>query len=664
MRAPKPPFHAGAAGSFRRPQLLAPAGRAAAVAVLVWLGMLLLATPATAHAALLFSSPSADSGVLSSPQAVTLVFGEPVTIGAAGVSITAADGHEQPVGPPAMSSQQRVATVPVDAALPPGLYTVRWIVTSPDGDLVEGSFRFGVGEATVLSADAPASSTPWERTASTAVLRWLLFAGLALAGGGLVGEWIMARTQIAARPRAAWVTTGAWVLTACACALAALLVVHGGSAALTSPAGWVLITEAAAGALAAWIAATRWRRWALLALLLVAAAEAYRSHLHESAGLLGAGLTFVHLCAAALWTGALVVIVREAWRQRDERSQVRRLLAGYARLALVAALIVLATGTASALLLVGIGDLVETAYGRVLLAKVALVTVAVALALVARKRLRAKRSVAALSPARVEAVTLIAVLAATGLLVSLAPPRAANQSLPFAPPPVGVVIPIATRAGQVGVFVQASAGQLRVNLFAPGSDDQRPGLSGSGSTEYGLTADLAAPGAPASPVTGIRGCGDGCFVAPATWATGVSRLHIAVAADGWAGGSVLVLVPWPGRSDPALLRRVVQVMSAIPSLTLYETVTSDTSRPTPKPPDGFQLSGKRYIDSEPYAGGAAPIATIVEQTPLETRLLLAFPADDYTLDMRIDNAGRILHETLVTDNEYVTRTLVYPDTRN
>lgn len=657
-----PTAHARVPGSRPGPRLLAPAGRAVAVAILGWLGMLLLATPATAHAALLFSSPPADSGVLSSPQAVTLAFSEPVTIGAAGVSITNADGNEQPVGTPVMSSQQRVATVSIDSVLLPGLYTVRWIVTSPDGDLVEGSFRFGVGEATVPSTDAVASTTLWERTASTAVLRWLLFAGLALAGGGLVGEWITARVQVTARPRRAWVATGACVISACAGSLAALLVVQAGSAALTSPAGWVLIIEAAAGGLAAAIAATRGRRWALLPLLLVAAAEAYRSHLHESAGALGAGLTFVHVCAAALWTGALIVIVREAWTRRDERSQVRRLLAGYARLALVVVLIVLTTGTASALVLVGVGDLLETAYGRILLAKLALVAIAVVLAVVARQRLRANRSVAALNPARVEAGILVAVLAATGLLVSLAPPRAANQSLPFAPPPVGVVVPIATRAGQVAVFVRASAGQLRVDLFAPGADDQRPGQSGSASTEYGLTADLAVPGHPASPITGIRECGNGCFAAPATWANGISRLQLAVTASGWTGGNVLVLVPWPGRSDQALLRRVVQVMSAIPSLTLYETVTSDTSQRTPKPPDGFQLSGKQYIDSEPYAGGAAPIATIVDLAGLDTRLLLAFPADGYAVDMTIDDAGRILRETLVTDTGYVTRTMAYPDT--
>lgn len=664
MPTPKALSHARATGSLRCPQLLVATGRAVAVAVLVWLSMLLLATPATAHAALLFSSPPADSGVLSSPQAVTLVFGEPVAIGAAGMTITDADGYEQPVGVPVMSSQERVATVSIDDALLPGLYTVRWIVTSPDGDLVEGSFRFGVGEVTVLSANAPASAAPWERTASTAVLRWLLFAGLALAGGGLVGEWIMARAQVTARPRRAWVGTGALVVTACAGSLAALLVAQAGFAALTSPAGWVLTTEAAAGGLAALIAATRRRRWALLPLLLVVASEAYRSHLHESAGLPGTALTFVHLCAAALWTGALIVIVREAWTQRTERSRVRRLLAGYARLAMAALLIVLTTGTASALILVGIGDVLETAYGRVLLAKLALVAAAVVLAVVARKRLRANRSVAALGPARVEAATLIAVLAATGLLVSLAPPGAANQSLPFAPPPVGVVVPIATRAGQVGVFVQASAGQLRVNLLAPGADDQRPGPSNSVSTEYGLSADLAAPGRPASPITGIRGCGNGCFVAPATWADGVSRLRIAVTASGWTGGEVLLLVPWPGRSDQALLRRVVQAMSAMPSLTLHETVTSDTSQPTPKPPGAFQLSGKEYIDSEPYAGGAAPIATIIEQAGLETRLLLAFPADDYAIDMTIDDAGRILHETLATGTGYVTRTMVYPDTRH
>jgi copper transport protein len=80
-----------------------------------------------------------------------------------------------------------VLTVPVAGRLPDGVYTVSWQVISADGDVVGSQFRFAVGPApAALAAAAAAPSSPGQWP--TAVLRWLLFAGLAVALGGLAGR--------------------------------------------------------------------------------------------------------------------------------------------------------------------------------------------------------------------------------------------------------------------------------------------------------------------------------------------------------------------------------------------------------------------------------------------------------------------------------------------
>ena len=89
-------------------------------------------------------------------------------------------------------------SLPVTGRLADGVYTVTWQVISADGDLVGSQFRFAVGPAPATlgstAAAQPSSPAQWR----TAVLRWLLFAGLAVALGGRAG-----------RAMAAWFRGGA-----------------------------------------------------------------------------------------------------------------------------------------------------------------------------------------------------------------------------------------------------------------------------------------------------------------------------------------------------------------------------------------------------------------------------------------------------------------------
>ena len=99
---------------------------------------------------------------------------------------------------------------------------------------------------------------------------------------------------------------------------------------------------------------------------------------------------------------------------------------------------------------------------------------------------------------------------------------------------------------------------------------------------FQLTARLLPAGGPARAVP-LRGCGQGCFTAPLTWATGDNVLTLRAAVPGWAGATTSLLVPWPVQPAGDRLTAAVAALRAAGPITVYEQVTSDTSRPLPAP---------------------------------------------------------------------------------
>jgi hypothetical protein len=69
-------------------------------------------------------------------------------------------------------------------------------------------------------------------------------------------------------------------------------------------------------------------------------------------------------------------------------------------------------------------------------------------------------------------------------------------------------------------------------------------------------------------------------------------------------------VAWPLRVDSAILDRVVADIRAQQAFTITETVTSDTSRPTP-PTETIRIYGPAFLDSQPY-GDAVGLEAILE----------------------------------------------------
>ncbi|MFI6012196.1 copper resistance CopC/CopD family protein [Streptomyces sp. NPDC051243] len=606
------------------------------------------AAPASAHATLLFTSPAADATVADSPRSLVLVFDQPVSLSGSSVRLEPSAA----LGTPALSRGNQSVTVPVRTALGEGVHTVDWQVTARDGDVMTGSYRFAVGPRTIALGSG--QTTAAKDAAPTTALRWLLFAALAIMLGEVAGRRLRDRipNAPARRPRS-WALPGALAGTAAALALAALQLGDDSLASLagTQP-GVLSLIEVAGFGLATVAVLLRRRNWAALPLTAVLVTEALRAHPQAEQSVAGPLLTFVHLAAAVLWTGTLLHVLRTAAAWRGEGTPGRSLLLSYARLAAWLFAAVVMTGLVSALLLVPLDDLTTTTYGRVLLAKIALVVAVAGLALTARRRLRRTRTGSPHRPARVETGALAVVLAFSATLTVLSVPADANRPLPFAPPLDGPVVPTGTRAGEIGISARAAAGRLVIDLTSPQ-------ISGSEQQSYGLKATLADPGGSRRALK-LRGCGTGCFYTPMTWQKGTSRLTLtASAGEEWAGGRAGLSVTWPPRADAGLLRETVAAMEKVPGFTLHELVTSNTARglgDLRKLP----ITGKEFLASEPYGSGTAPVITRLPDENGHRRLALAYPAEHTQLDLTLDADGRILHETLTAPNHLVTRTFVYP----
>ncbi|MFF4567287.1 copper resistance protein CopC [Streptomyces sp. NPDC001435] len=634
--------------------------RLAAVLLLTGASLLTSSVSAQAHAVLLFASPSIEGAVPTAPKEIALVFDEPVQpAGARTARITTAAGKAVDIGSAARSEGGRQVTVPVQGTLGPGVYTVDWQVAAQDGDVMGGSYRFAVGSAAAgLSAGSAGGQQQVSGAGATAVLRWVLFGAFALALGGLVGERLAARHEIT-KPRP-WARAGAVGGLVASLGLA-VLIAGGGSLVegFSSPsgvtlfvarAGMLAVIEAAAWLVAAVATARGWpsAAWAGLAAAIVS--EGLRAHPAGASAVWGPVLTTMHLAAAAVWIGALVHLVHVGIARRWD-TRFRAALGAYARLALLLVIVVLLTGTLSGLLLISPSELLDTSFGKLLSVKLLLVAAVCVLALTARRQMA--RS-APRSLVRVEASALVAVLAVTAWLSVTQPPRDAQAALPFAPPASGDAITAGGRADEIGIAATASAGQVVVRLTAPTTD-----LDRDDSRSYEASLRLADAVGRARTVS-LRGCGDGCFYAPVIWKKGANLLTVRASAKGWGGGRETLRVMWPVRPGAAQLVRTVKAMRAVKKFTLHELVASDTARATIAP-TRLELSGGRFVDSEPYAKGQATQTSRFTDAEGHTVLALGYPGERLALELTLDDHDRVVRETLVAPNHLIHRSFTYPD---
>jgi copper transport protein len=636
------------------------------VAALTWL-LLVLVWPGVAHAhpALVETTPGAGYAVTSPPEAVGVAFNERVTPVEPALMLRTVDGERVPLTVSLERGRTALRGVP-QAELEPGSYEVSYKVVALDGDLIEGTFPFGVAtpvEAT-STAGGVSQDDPDQVQPGTAAARAVLFGGLSLALGGLVGA------AIARRETGGRATLRPLLRAGSAAGAAAALFLLGqvasfhparlGDLLASSRPARLLAAEAALFALALALGSRRLRGWgAAAALSGVVLLEGVRAHPGEAAGSAGVLLTVAHLAAAAVWVGALVHVVRLAiaWRGRSLRTWL--VVGGYARVALVLFLLVAATGTLSALLLLpSLEDWTGTTYGTVLLAKLALFVGAAVAAALARARHRrgveqgrdvldraSQRPWVLAAPARIEAGLLVGVLVVTAALTSATPPRLVPQTA-LLPAPTGAVVRAADRAEQVTVAAVASAGRLELRAYAPGPEE---------SNTYAIDVELQRPDGRRQDL-GLDSCGAGCWTAQVQWGDGMHALSADVAAEGWQGGQARVLVPWPPQPANALLQRVQEQMGAQSQIRTVESVTSGFGF---APTTTSVRTGQEYLDGQPWSDGEA--TDPVTYTRDGTRVLLfAMPVLGYHFQLTLDENDRVVAERAVTGNHLLLRRYAYP----
>ena len=648
----------------RRSLRLVPRRRHLTAALLAAVAMLLaVPAPAAAHATLLFTTPAVDGAVAESPVAIQLIFDQPVAAAGSAITVRAPGGRQVAIGASRRGSSPRVIQVQVNETLAPGGYVVGWTAGAPDGDAMIGEFRFAVGSSRGLSIRGSTVNT--RASVPTAALRWALFLGLSLALGGLVANRLVRRLPEPRSEQRPWVRMGAAIGLAAVAGLAAIQL--GGSAndasgslafLASSAPGRVVLAE---GLAFAFVAVHRWRdRWSASALFLVPLAEGWRAHPQAAIGTLGAALTAVHLAAAAIWIGALVHVLRVARDRQAGQSNVG-LVGAYSRLALLLVVAILTTGTLAAIVeLAGAEQWpssLTTTYGKWLTVKVALVVGIVLLAVWGRRFLtRHPDRPQPAKTATYEAGALIAVLAISGILTALAPPRQSDAGLPFPPPAIGPTVGVGGRAGYIGIGAIASQGQLVVRLATP---DISAGITSEDGAAR-IAGNIAAPGNQSPARLRFRACGPGCFVAPVTWRDGLNTVSLNAYAAGWTGGKTALQIAWPARSAAGRLRAVVDATRKVTQLTLHEQVSSDTSAGLGIL-SSLETTGTEFLDSEPYGSGVAPMVTQRPGRDGTTLLSLAYPAEGTFVLLTISPDDRVLHETLATRSHLVTRTFVYDE---
>ena len=455
-----------------------PSRHAGAATLAVSIALVLgLAGPSAvlAHAELVSATPADGAELPSPPSEIRLVFSEAPRLDSLSVRLFDRRGTEVALGEPGPGPLPTTVIIPIPTELRPGPYTVVWFVVSAEDEHPEtNEFVFGIGEP-------PGAPSVTADQLSDGAGNTLLPASTLLAILGLtmmLGAAVQARFFGLDRPRVAWLALIGAGLSASALVVRAMgapraaATISDGSAGLFSridPADLarvallgvfialvVVARQASAGT-------SRRRLWLATVLVGVGLAwlQAASSHAagvgilpwvslawqgidlaiadpalypwfgtaFEVGRQLNVFMAAAHAIAVGAWVGGLLVVSLAGLSADELRTWHPR----FSRFALRAFLVVAATGVYQAVLyLPSPAALVDSDYGRVLVAKHLFVAGVLAMAVlnrfVAGPALRCAADYAgavarARRAVRGEALIGIGVLAVTGLLATTAPGR-------------------------------------------------------------------------------------------------------------------------------------------------------------------------------------------------------------------------------------------------
>jgi copper transport protein len=549
---------------------------AAVVAVIV----LLTAAPASAHAVLVWSSPTAGATVDVTPDAVVLAFDEPLVARFSKASVIDPDGRRYT----GVVTGRQMRVVLRGSAR--GTYQVAWTTVSEvDGHTITGAFRFGVGVTVPVTATRVG---PVVRPGDlvVAALHMIEYAALLLACG-LAALARLAGTAHAGADPAIRATAGAdsatppvvrqpvvavatALLSSAVLVVAAEVVQASGGLSASALVGYLAIGVAGAARLAVILLAVgllavavdrHYLSPVLLAGIVVALAAAGHAASVDPAWL-GIAVNALHLAAAGIWAGGIMALAlvrfSHAWPVAG-----RPLLRRFSRVAVWAFAISVLLGAAQAAQLLGTpGQIVHSGYGLTLLAKSAAVAAMVPLSFVAWRWQRPML--------RTEATLAVVVVAAAAALAAypLVPKEAREAADNRDGPPAGSLA-VASPFPRTGdLTMAASAGDTLVGLTL------RPGRPGRNRLLVYLNPSPDAGARVEVDIDGVRAelpaCGPSCRAGSVLLRGGDP---IAVRIGGVHGGSAALTLPTlPAADGSALVTRATGNMTGLRSYRVEEVL--------------------------------------------------------------------------------------------
>jgi copper transport protein len=485
------------------------------------------APPAAAHATVVTTTPADGARLDRAPAQVTIEFDEDVSLGAGYARVL--DGSGDRVDTGAAEVRDRVVTVPLRAGLPDAGYVVTYRVVSADSHPVSGAFSFTVGAGQAVAPGSVGGDEGIDPGVSVVLplARWIGYAGLALGLGVPLalatcwpGGWANARLRRVSLAGLAAVAVGGGLSLlvqgpyAAAAGLGSLLDPQLVGSTVGTGYGRTLLARIGLAALLAAVLAVGWRRGRPPGTALLAAAGTLAAGLviamaavgHPVAGELpglAVAVSAVHTAAMAAWLGGLFALFAGVLRGGTPVGELDAVLPLWSKLAAgyITALVV--TGVLQSVREVGsLPALLDTGYGRVLLAKLAVVAVVLLAALVSRDWVQQRagggrrpgrrpsrrvvaQAFAAEAPAEplvpigvlrrsvlAELVGAVVVLALSAVLVSQYPAKASVAQ------PVDVTLPLHSASGTAGTgtvevsLVPAGPGPNTLHLYLRDADGQ------------------------------------------------------------------------------------------------------------------------------------------------------------------------------------------------
>jgi copper transport protein len=511
---------------------------------------LVLPAAAAAHATLTATSPENGAILDTAPAAVVVTFDDTVRVASGNAAVSNATNESVLAG--RATAHGHILRIPLRPNLADGAYSVRWSIVSDDGHRERGvlAFAVGAGSASPHSVLGAGTTLTW----NDILLRTLYYLGLLAAGGtavlglrtrGLLGEALR-------RPLAHLLF------------FSLLLVFLGGSGILHSaPPGTrfalvvkIAITVALAGGAAAALAPAvpQLLPVALAASLLLLVAPTLSGHAldRNQPSVLAAAIDLAHISAAAVWFGGLLALVYVVPRATTDDGTRRAAARTFSASALVAVLVLAASGLGRALTeLSAVSQVWSTSYGRALIVKTALFLPLLGVGWLNRTLLldvfsRLRRSVLA------EITVITAIVVAVAVLTELRPGRDAPKALaasiaapqPPPAPPSGAVVD-ARELDTLAVGVAREPGRATVTLLGPDNT--------------GVSRDVRIDGGvPAR-------CGPGCFRGPAP----TGPLNVTV-----DGRSLTFTVPDRAPDGAAALTALTNNFRAAKTIVFHESLAS------------------------------------------------------------------------------------------